>query len=367
MEELNTECIGMDIGDKWCVIRGVDAIEKKIQVVRKERVECTQEEIESYFKKLGPTRVVIEASTHSPWISRLLDRLGHDVVVANPRRVQLISQNKYKDDETDAELLARLGRADADLMSPIEHRPEQRQADLVYIRMRAVLVDARSSLVTAVRGQVKSFGGRIPTCSTATFGKKAREHLPEILKEPLELVLAEIQQLTARIKQLEKKIDTLAEEKYPAAEHLSQIKGVGKLTALCFVLVCQDPENFRTNRSVGSYTGLCPGRNQSGNSDPDCRITKAGDKYLRKLLVQNAHWILTFGELSDLKIHGQKIIDRGGKHARSKGAVAVARKLAVLMMHMWRTGDDWDPLYNAKKRGDRIYQLENSQPETATT
>lgn len=366
MKELSTECIGIDISDKWCVIRGVDEVDDDVEIVRKTRVRTENEALRHYFESIEPTRVVLEASTHSPWISRLIADCQHDVFVVNPHRVHLISKNKYKDDQTDAELLARLGRADIKLLSPLEHREENYQADLVKVRMRAVLVRARSGLIAAVRGTVKSFGGRLPTCSSESFGKKAREYLPEtqIIQPTMELMLSRIQELTATIRKLDREIEKLLKERYPEGQRLQeQIDGVGPVTALCFILVFQDPNRFETNRSAGAYVGLVPGRNQSGDQDPDCRITKAGDSYLRQLLVQSAHWILNFGEDSDLKRHGQKLLERGGKHARQKAAVAVGRKLAVLMLTLWRTGKDYDPLFNARrqaeKNSDRSYQLDD--------
>lgn len=371
MEELSTECIGVDISDKWCVIRGVDEVNGSVEVVTKAQIGTEANELRAYFESKEPTRVILEASTHSPWISRLIAEYGHDVFVVNPRRVQLISQNKYKDDQTDAELLARLGRADVKLLSPLEHREQNCQADLVKVRMRAVLVRVRTTLIAAVRGTVKSFGGRIPKCSSESFGRKAREYLPELIEETLQVMLSKIQALTATIKRLDRQIEQLSENRYPEVQRLLRIPGVGPVTALCFVLVLQSPERFETNRAAGAYVGLTPGRNQSGEKDPDCRITKAGDSYLRQLLVQSAHWILNFGQDSDLKRHGQKLLERGGKYARQKAAVAVARKLAVVMLTVWRTGKEYDPLYNTrrrqKQRADRTYQLEEQAPAEETS
>lgn len=372
MEQLSTECIGVDISDKWCVIRGVDEMDDNVEVSRKTRVGTEADELRSYFETIEPTRVVMEASTHSPWISRLVADCGHDAFVVDPHRVQLISENKYKDDPTDAELLARLGRADIKLLNPIEHREENCQADLVKIRMRAVLVRVRSSLISTVRGTVKSFGGRIPSCSSETFGKKARDHLPELIRDTMVVMLSKIQALTTTIRRLDNEIEELIERRYPEANLLLQIDGAGPVTALCFILVLQDPERFDTNRQAGPYIGLAPGRNQSGDQDPNCRITKAGDKYLRKLLVQCAHWILNFGPDSDLKRHGEKLLERGGRYARQKAAVAVARKLAVVMLTLWRTGEDYQPLFNADDAdptdankvddhdADRSYRLDDS-------
>jgi transposase len=127
---------------------------------------------------------------------------------------------------------------------------------------------------------------------------------------------------------------------------------VGPLTALCFVLTVEDPHRFERSRSVGAYLGLVPATARSGARDPQKRISKEGDEMMRKLLVSCSHYVLgPFGSDSDLRRHGEKIASRGGKNAKKRSVVAVARKLAVLLHRLWVTGETYDPLYNGRRHG----------------
>ena len=135
---------------------------------------------------------------------------------------------------------------------------------------------------------------------------------------------------------------------------MRQVEGIGPLTALTFVLTLEDPHRFKKSRSVGAYLGLVPATDRSGERDPQKRISKEGDQMLRKLLVGSAHYVLgPFGSDSDLRRHGQKIASRGGKNAKKRAAVAVARKLTVLLHRLWVTGEVYDPLYNANRSQKR--------------
>jgi len=132
------------------------------------------------------------------------------------------------------------------------------------------------------------------------------------------------------------------------------VEGVGALTALTFVLTVGDPHRFEKSRSVGAYFGLVPATAQSGDRDPQKRISKEGDEMLRKLLVSSAHYILApFGSDSDLRRHGEKIASRGGKNAKKRAVVAVARKLSVLLHSLWVSGEVYDPLRNARLSGGK--------------
>jgi transposase len=296
-----------------------------------------------------PTVIAIEAGTHSPWVSRLLTTAGHEVIVANPVKVALITQNSKKSDGTDAETLARLARVDRALLFPIQHRGEQAQVDLQVIRTRDSLVRVRSTLVTHVRGAVKSFGARLLQCSTEAFVNRNRELVPEPLRPALDPVFAQIDALTWTIDEYDKRIAELVATRYPEVERVTQIKGVGLLTGLAFVLVLEDATKFKSSRAVGAYLGLTSARDQSGQSDPQRSITKAGDHLLRKLLVQSAQYILGhFGEPCDLRRHGEKIAARGGARAKKRATIAVARKLSVLMHRLWVTGDTYDRHRNAR-------------------
>jgi transposase len=199
---------------------------------------------------------------------------------------------------------------------------------------------------------VKSFGGRLPKGPTRSFHKKrAAEHIPEALWPALGPILEQIASLTQRIYDYDRKLEAISKEHYPESDLLRQVEGVGTLTALTFVLTLEDPYRFAKSRCVGAYLGLVPARDQSGDRNPQKRISKEGDEMLRRLLVGSAHYILgPFGSDSDLRRHGEKIASRGAKNAKKRAVVAVARKLAVLLHRLWVTGEVYDPLYNAHRR-----------------
>lgn len=275
------------------------------------------------------------------------------MIVANARKVRLIHGSSRKNDKLDAEKLARLTRVDAKLLAPIRHRSAKAQADLARIRSRDALVSARTALIVHVRGSVKSFGARLPTCSTGVFASKAREHLPSELKPALEPVLVNIEELTANIKLMDEELAALAAD-YPSTTVLRQVGGVGLLTSLAYQLVIEDPSRFAKSREVGPFLGLTPGEHQSGDRNPKRRITKEGDSLLRRLLIQCAHYILRSKVDSDLKRAGLRIMSNGGHKAVT--VTAVARKLAVLLHHLWVTGEVYEPLHNHK-----------AEPETEAT
>jgi transposase len=335
--------IGLDLGDKeshYCELAGVG------EEMREGRVKTTESAMKKQAEQWRGARVVMEAGTHSPWVSRLVEAAGAEAVVANPRKVQLITRNVKKRDPVDARLLARLGRADVTLLSPLKHRGAATQADLAVIKARDVAVRVRGQLIGHVRGTVKALGGRIPSCSTASFGARAAKTLPEALRVALLPLLETIVHLTQQIRRYDRQIEQWGEEKYPETKLLTPVKGVGALTSLAYVLTLEHAERFRHSRAVGGYLGLHPKRHQSGAQDPSLRITKAGDAYLRRLLVGSAQYILgRFGPDSELRRWGLQLASRGGKRGKKRAVVAVARKLAVLLHHLWLTGEVYEPLY----------------------
>ena len=344
---------GLDIGDNYSYLCLID--QQSGEVVEEGRLRTTPEALRRRFASEQPLRIAMEAGTHSPWVSRVLEECGHEVLVANARKLRLIYANKRKTDEVDAENLARLARLDPKLLYPLKHRGEDSQTHMALIRSRQALVGARTQLVNHVRGAVKSFGARLPKCPARSFHKSAPGHIPEALLPALGPVLETIGSLTERIRDYERQLEAIAKERYPQeTELLRQVEGVGPLTALTFVLTVEDPYRFEKSRSVGAYLGLVPASNKSGDRDPQRRISKEGDEMLRKLLVGSAHYILgPFGGDSDLRRHGQKIAFRGGKNAKKRAAVAVARKLCVLLHRLWVTGEVYDPLYNAHRSQER--------------
>jgi len=288
----------------------------------------------------------------------LLEECGHEVLVANARRLRLIYGSKRKTDKLDAENLARLARLDPKLLYPLKHRSEASQAHLAMIRSREALVGSRTQLINHVRGAVKSFGHRLPKCSARSFHKKVAEDLPKELLSALCPLLETIGGLTARIREYKRKLQEIATEHYPETELLRQVGGVGTLTsltfALTFVLTLEDPHRFSKSRSVGACLGLVPSEDQSGDSDPQRQISKEGDEMLRRLMVGSAHYILgPFAQDSDLRRHGLKIAERGGKNAKKRAVVAVARKLSVVLHHLWVTGEFYEPLHNVQRSGEQ--------------
>jgi transposase len=336
--------VGLDVGDRKSAAIGLD--EAGIIAVREE-IPTRAPDLQRWAQGIERTVIALEAGPHSPWISRLLSSCGHEVIVGNPAKIPSISRSRSKSDWRDAEQLARLARFDRKMLHEIRHRSEDTQKDLQLIRSRDAVVRAHSKLVSHVRATVKAHGHRVDRCSTDTFSKRARTTLHPELLEIVEPVLAVIDTLSGTIASYDKRIEKLAATKYPDTAWLQQIKGVGALTALAFVLILEDAGRFRSSRMVGPYLGLIPARDQSGEIDPQKGITKEGDRLMRRLLVQSGHYILgPFGNECDLRRHGEAIARRGGKNSKKRAAVAVARKLAVLMHHLWVTKQTYVPLMN---------------------
>ena len=334
--------IGVDLGDRYSELYVVDAAGACVETGR---IRTTVAGLEQWFGGRAPARVVLEAGTHSPWASRVLQRLGHEVLVANPRKLRALYENDSKDDRVDAEYLARVGRLDPALLKPITHRGEAAQADLAVLSSRDVLVRTRTLLINHTRGVVKAMGGRLPRCSAESFARRVGPHVPPALRPALAPVLAQLQQLTAAIRGVDREVERRCAEQYPATAQLRQVSGVGPVTALAYVLVLEDPRRFPRSRAVGAYLGLRPRRSQSGEQDPQLRITKAGHPFLRRLVVQAAHYILgPHGPDCDLRRHGERIAARGGKSAKKRAVIAVARKLAVLLHVLWISGEVYEPL-----------------------
>jgi transposase len=342
--------VGMDMGDKnhnVCVLDGEGKVLTRIIVAN------TGTAIRKYFEKLAPCRVAMEAGTHSGWVSRILATLGHEVLVGNPRKLRVIWDSDEKNDDRDAEMLARIARFDPHLLYPVHHRGQKAQTDLAVIKARDMLVKVRSTLIAHARGVVKSTGQRISACSAEAFHGRLLEEMPAALMPALEPIMKSTEDLTCRIRHYDKLLEKLCTEKYPETEGLRAISGVGPVTTLAFVLTIEECSRFDKSRAVGPFLGLTPKRDQSGQTDKQLPITKAGDAYLRRLLVGCAQYILgPFGPDCDLRRFGLKLAARGGKNAKRRAVIAVARKLAVMMHSLWKSGATYDPLYqqNRKKK-----------------
>ena len=337
--------IGLDLGDRssrYCIL---DEAGNKIS---ENRLPTTKAGLDSLFAKMPSSRIALEVGTHSPWVSRHLAGLGHEVIVANARKVKLITQNVRKNDRMDAEQLGRLARVDPKLLSPIRHRGEKAQADLAVVRARAELVGTRTKLINCARGLVKPMGERLKPCDAEQVKESLGEGMSEAVQAVVRPVLRCVEQVSEQIREYDRQIAEM-EARYPEVKLLKPVYGVGTLIALTYVLTLDDAQRFGHSRDVGPYLGLTRKEHESGASQPELRISKAGDELLRSLLVQGAHCMLRKGAPdSDLRAWGMQRIEGGGKRVKKVTVVAIARKLAVLLHHLWVTGEVYDPRYNRK-------------------
>ena len=336
-----TLTIGLDVSDRVThgyVLDGEGWCSEEFEV------RTAWQAIADRIGRYARARIVLEAGPHSPWLSRLLRECGHEVVVANARRVQLIGQSDRKTDRNDAETLARLGRIDPALLAPVTHRSEQAQRDLTLLRVRDALVRNRTSLINQARGLTKALGERLPACGANVFATRMRRSVGVELFPGFPELLDFIHRLTNEIRRMDRRLEALCRDHYPAAGRLRQVPGVGPVTALAFVLTIDDPHRFPSSRRVGAYLGLRPRQRASGDRHPELPITKAGCSFMRKTLVQAAHHILGPRRPdSPLRRHGLRIAERGGTAAKKRAVIAVARKLSVLLHRLWVTGAAYDP------------------------
>jgi transposase len=331
----------MDLGDRTSALCLVSA---DGDIVEEAQLRTSTPALSARFAAMPPTRVVMEVGTHSRWVSRLLTSFGHEVIVASAVHLRPIAESLNKSDRIDARTLALCGRM-PQLLKAVHHRPAEVQAALAVLRSRHILIRARTTLINHVRGMVKSEGARIRSCDSRTFHRHAHACLPDLLRPALEPVLDEIAALTARINAMDREVERLITERFPEARGLQQVNGVGPITALTFVVTLSEPARFPTSRAVGAYLGLAPRQRQSGASRPQLGITKQGDRQLRVLLIEAAHYILgPRGKECDLRTWGLKRCELGGGNAKKRAVVAVARKLAVLLHHLWQTGEVYEPI-----------------------
>ena len=338
--------VGVDLGDKWsnyCVM-GLDG-----ETLTEGELPTAQQEFCEFFSALAPARVVMEVGTHSAWARDAVAACGHEVLVANPRQMEGPKRRKRKNDRIDAHKLARVGRSDPQSLFPIWHRSAEVRRDLLALRARDALVAVRTELINSVRGLVKSQGGRLPKCSTRSFAKKIESELPAEARELLLPLVQVVETVSHSIEVYDGKIEELATKKYPHTSLLRQVKGVGPLTSLAYVLTLENPDRFAKSREVGPYLGLVPKQEDSGDRQPQLRVSKMGDMMVRRLLVVSAQYIIgPFGPDTELRRYGLRLCEHGGKNAKKRAVVAVARKLAVLLHKLWVSGEVYEPLRHAR-------------------
>jgi transposase len=334
-------CIGLDLGDRTTAYCSLGA---QGQFLAQGAIETTHEGVERLLSSLPPTRVVMEATRNTHWVRKVVKSFGHEVIVANPRRLDLITKSLRKTDRNDAQLLARLGQTGLELLAPVHERSDRSMQVRALLRARALLVRTRTRIVNQVRGSVRIFGSSAPTCDPCNFHIKARAAIPPILQSALLPLLDMLKELKRAIAVYDREILDACKT-CPQTTLFQGIHGVGPLVALTFVMCIEDPRRFRDSRSVGAYLGLVPGSRQSGAKDPKLRITKQGEGELRSLLVTAAtHVLRRSAPDCELKRYGRRIAASGTPRDKGRARVAVARKLACLMHRLWRTGEVYLPL-----------------------
>ena len=342
MRKRTSVVAGIDVGDEWSHVFVEDF--EAGEVLFEGRVRTEAGAVEELFRRWPGLRIALEVGTHSRWLKEALEGLGHEVLVANARKLRCIWGSTNKQDRLDARVLAKVAHVDPALLYPVRHRGRGAQEDLAVLRARAHLVMARVDAVLMVRGMVKAHGGRIPGCETGRFHEVAAAWMPPGLRAALMPVLEVLRGLSASIEAYDRQLETMAREKYPEVRALTQVPGVGTIVALTYVLTLEDPGRFRKSREVGPALGLVPRRDQSGATDRHLPITKTGDAYLRSLLVESAQCILRRNsKTSDLKDWGRRRAERGGGAGKRRAVVAVARKLAVLLHRLWVTQAEYVP------------------------
>ncbi len=345
MDEDSNLIAGVDLGDRVsevCVY-GQGVVVEQTQFV------MTPEGVRSFFGNRRFAKVAMEAGAQSAWVTRELRALGYEPLVANPRKLKAISSNERKSDRNDALLLAKLAAADASLLHPIHHRSAERADGLAILRARDVAVVGRARLVHTIRSLAKSIGCRYPSGGTTEGFYRMEEATPPELVPAVTPLFAVIRTFNEQIKVYDAHLEAMFEDSFPEAKRLRQVNGVGPVTSLAFVLTLEDPKRFHNGRTAAAFIGLVPRRDQSGAVDRQLPISKTGNGMLRRLLVQCAQYILgPHGKDCDLRRWGHGLSERGGKNAKKRAITAVARRLAVLLFTLWKSGEVWEPLRNNK-------------------
>lgn len=351
MVEANRVAIGIDVSDKTaqvCVLRASGQMDEV-------KIALKADALHAMVPFVPPTEgvVVFETGTRSAWLKRLFEKRGMRCIVADARKLAAISQSPTKTDRNDARTLARLGLADdwmrlsgqdreGRLLHDTYVRPVAHQEIYDSLRTRDQLVRRRGDLIREVRTIVKGRGGALPGGTARTFRERCGE-LPAGLFTIVCPVLDVIDAFTRSIDEIEVRLEVIANE-LPEVQRLTEVSGVGIITSLAFYAVIGDPARFERSRDVGAYLGLVPRRDQSGELDRACGITKCGNPLMRRLLVQCANQILGhWGKPSALRTWGLAYMERRGRRGNKAARIGVARRLAVVLHSMWKTGQAWNP------------------------
>lgn len=334
---------GIDLGDRKSDV----CVYQQGAILARFQFPMTIEGLRAAFAGKGYSRIAMEAGAQSPWVTRELRELGYEPLVANTRKLKAITANERKSDQNDALMLARLAAADPSLLHPIHHRSAERADAMAVLKARDCAVTGRARIIHAIRSLSKAMGFRFKRTTAEGFARQEGT-TPDALRPAVTPLFALLRTFNDQVKAYDQQLEVMAERDFPETRHLLQVHGVGPVTALAFVLVIEDPTRFRSGRTAAAFLGLVPRRDQSGSCDRQLGISKTGNGFVRRLLVQCAQFILgAHGQDCDLRRWGHKLAERGGKKAKKRAIVAVARRLAVLLFRLWKREETWLPLFNA--------------------
>lgn len=326
--------VAMDVHDEYSQ---VCVMNQAREILMEAKIPTTRQALNDFFRQREKSMVIYEAGPHALWISELLGSLGHETIACHARRVRLIAESRNKNDRVDAEVLARLSLSDLELIKPIQQRSRQTLDQRSIVHARAALVETQKRLRTMLRGMVKPFGVRLATGKKRALAELATAKLPEHAAQSIDAILKTLSVLAEQIQKLTERVEQLADS-HPAAARLQTIPGVGPLVSLSYIHAIEDPARF-SRTDIGPYLGLTPSnRSSAGKKLAPKEKGRPGDPYVRSLLVQSAWTLMNSRSQSDLARWGRRLSERiGGK----KAAIALARKIATLMHHLWFYDQDF--------------------------
>lgn len=340
----NCTIIGIDLGDKKHAVVGLD---DKANIVLKRWVPNKKEDLEALFRRNRGAVFGMETGTHCRWISMLCRECGCEVYVGNAHRLRSIFGNTHKNDMRDAEEIARLLNGDKRHFHPVQLRDAEHQNLVQLVKMREMVMSQRTKSAGAIRGMAKANGVRLPASDADSLHRKLADvidTLPDNLQLLLRPQIGLLEKLCETIREYDRLIRDYRNEHFrKECDLLETIPGVGPVNAAAFVAFTGDVRRFRHARDVGPYYGLTAGRDQSSSKDEPKRITKEGNEFVRHLLVNAANLIMQ-GRCRNTELlqFGLRVWGNRGKVAKRKAKVALARKLAVTMAAMLRSGTPYN-------------------------
>ena len=326
--------LGIDLASKMTALC---LMSETGEVVREAMVPTEEAEFRMFLKNETGYRCVVEASPLAEWVSGVLEGMGHAVVVIDPRKAKAVIQTKKKTDILDARNLARMARTG--WYTAVHRKSPEARLLRSHLKARDGLLRIARAMNSQIRGLLRSHGVRLGAVSETDFPAHVREvtarRVPA-LSPVLEPLIAAWTQAVEKAKTLKMAIAALGKAS-EVQERLQSVPGVGPLIAATFVATLDTPSRFRSASQVAAYLGLVPRVHQSGETEYHGRVTKEGDSLLRTLLIEGAVVLLTrTRESCSLKRWGLRLARKKGM---AKAAVAVARKMAMLLFHLWKSGE----------------------------